>query len=258
MHLFRKLHSCVSFLLITQVQSRPVFERTEPRDESLPKTLIYITTHMSQQHRDYLKHCWPQAIKNSDLLKQSDITVYMTPDEDVSGSFLLLEEVFKGLQLNVYLQPNPGYQEGAIAALTEASRRGWFNGYDWVFRLNPDVIIQNDKWMLDTIKNDADAGLLYVSCQHDLDPNRMKIHTDFFGLKMTALSPGFRFTHGENAEWTFSSDVRNLVLDGKHRHIPDSYPHHKGYCRVDGNRDGPVFHFTKPYRSYGVCPANFY
>ena len=29
----------------------------------------------------------------------------------------------------------------------QAAHNGCFDGYDWMFRINPDVITQNDAWM---------------------------------------------------------------------------------------------------------------
>ena len=40
-------------------------------------------------------------------------------------------------------------KHGAIAAMYQAAQNGYFNGYDWVFRMNPDVITQDDAWMIE-------------------------------------------------------------------------------------------------------------
>ena len=125
--------------------------------------------------------------------------------------------------------------------------------------MNPDVIIQNDKWMLDTIKKDTDASLLCICFLRAFEPSRMVIHTDFFALKMAALPANFHFTRGGNAERNFSNRIRKLIKDKQHtRHVPDAYPKRIGQCRVDGNRDGPVFHYHFIKVVDGVCPAKFY
>ena len=33
-------------------------------------------------------------------------------------------------------------QTGAMLGLDTADREGWWSGYDWVIRLNPDVIVR--------------------------------------------------------------------------------------------------------------------
>ena len=79
---------------------------------------------MSEDHKDFLKHCWPLALKNSKLLSQSDIMVYMTPEQDrtnIHKSYTLLMDIFKRLILTVYLESNPGYAAGAVNALVDAS-----------------------------------------------------------------------------------------------------------------------------------------
>jgi len=233
-----------------------------------PKVLIYITTHMSPQHKEHLKHCWPLALKNSQLLNSSDIKVYLTPESPVGvgESIQLLKDTFKGQNFTYHIHPNHGYHEGAISAIYDAAQYGWFDGYDWVFRMNPDVIIQDDTWMLDTIKNDVDASLLYVECLPHFTPilrNTRKAHTDFFGLKLSALPKGQLLMTGDNAEQLFSRQIAPIIAKGQHRHIPDTFPLIPVFCRVNGNPEGPVFHFQDNNGwvgevTNGICPATFY
>jgi len=160
-----------------------------------------------------------------------------------------------------------GYGEGAVAAVTDGSKNGYFDAYDWVFRVNPDVIIQDDTWMLDTIKNDPEASLLYVECQPQLPPrfrNVRKIHTDFFALKLSAIPKGHleRDEMGRGAEIEFTYQMESLVNKGQHRHVPNTYPLLNNFCRANGNPYGPLFHWHDS-RGWvldvvnGVCPANF-
>lgn len=231
---------------------------------SLPKILIYITTHMSNSHKEFLKYCWPQALKNSRLLNSSDISVHMTPEpEDVTESVQIIKNTFKNQNLSYHVVNNFGYNKGAIAAITDASKSGWFDGYDWVFRMNPDVIIQNDKWFLDTIQKDVDASLLYVECFRNLDHVKA-LHTDFFAVKLTSLPPGHLNEKNHwNAEYQFTERMQPLIEKRQHRHIPGAYPKRIHTCRIDGDPDGPVFHFHYLKRKEtldlgsGHCPARF-
>jgi len=236
-----------------------------------PKVLIYIATHMPDHHKEYLKHCWPLALKNSYLLNTSDVAFYLTPDrEDIDESVRIIKKTFKNQNLAYHIKPNLGYQKGAMAALTQASKGGWFDAYDWVFRINPDVIIQNDTWMLHTIENDANASLLYIDCVNRPSSKFYKpklLHTDFFALKIKALRKGdlhkFRKTatmldtRKETAETMFTTKMRSVIVKKQHRHLPDAYPLKYGICRVNGNRDGAVFHFQSVNLQNGICPAKF-
>merc|ERR1711862_874058 len=137
----------------------------------------------------------------------------------------------------------------------EASKNGWFEGYDWIFRMNPDVIIQNDTWMLDIIENDANASLLYVDCalassetstKENISPQTVNlIHTDFFGLKLAALPNGHleKSNIGKNFEFGFTKKMTSIIANKQHRHIPNAYPMVQHFCRINGNPFGPIFHF---------------
>jgi len=243
---------------------------------STPKILIYIATHMSTVHKAHFKHCWPKALQNSYLLNSSDIKIFLTPKlEDVDESMDLLNETFKnkGQNVSYHVDINEGYQKGARAAMITASKSGWFDSYDWIVRMNPDVIIQNDTWILDTMQNDKNASLLYVDCARTPDGpytvhrNTVElIHTDFFALKWNAIPKGLlETTHdvGPNFERGFTKKMRPIVKRKEHRHIPGAYPKVDHFCRVNGNAYGPIFHFhtTKkalPRIDNWTCPAKFF
>ena len=58
---------------------------------------------------------------------------------------------------------NPGKGKGAMLPLQMAEREGWWSGYDWVIRLNPDVIIRSDAHLLPLFaRSNVDA--VFVSC----------------------------------------------------------------------------------------------
>jgi len=235
----------------------------------MPKVLIYITTHMSQQHKEHLKHCWPLALKNSHLLSSSDIKVFLTPNPtEVDESIQLLENTFPNQNLSYHVSTNEGYHEGAIAAMSEGVKNGWFDNYDWIFRVNPDVIMQNDTWMIDTITNDKDASFIYIECQPEREPkwnNVRLVHADFFGLKMSnpEMKELLLQKKWGGAEIAFTSQMQPIIEKGQHRHVPDSYPVVDGMCRVNGNPHGSVFHFQDDFDwiaqigNDGICPAHF-
>ena len=112
--------------------------------------------------------------------------------------------------------------------------------------MNPDVIIQDDTWILDTIMNNAEASLLHIECLPHLHPtfrDTRKIHTDFFGLKPSALPEGQLLTTDGNAEEIFTLHMIPIIWRRQHRHIHGTFPLTNSYCRVNGNPDGPVYHF---------------
>jgi len=243
--------------------------RVMAKIDHIPKTLVYITTHMSDPHKEMFKHCWPQALKNSQLLRNSDIMVYMTPKaEDVDESIRLIKETFKKQNLKYYVAENKGYQQSAWMAIKVGSEKGFFDRYEWVFRFNPDVMLQSDKWFLDTMKNDANASLLYVECwfKKCQPPKVCELHTDFFAFKPGALPKGQLETHPHLfAEKSFTIQMRPLIKANQHRHVPDAYPKRNRTCRIDGNLHGPVVHYHSSFikvrrrlKKENLCPAKFF
>ena len=58
-------------------------------------------------------------------------------------------------------------QIGANIALIDGAKRNLFQNYDWVIRINPDVLIYNDTFILDTILHDPQALAVLVDCNNE-------------------------------------------------------------------------------------------
>ena len=126
------------------------------------RVLLYVTSHSSLQHLQALKWIWPETVANSDLLKNSEAIFYVANQPPVLEK--LLKDAFPtNSNVTVVNYTNDGYQEGAIKALSDAYQNNWFKGYDWVIRVNPDVIIRNDRWMLKQMF-DMDVWGVLVDC----------------------------------------------------------------------------------------------
>ena len=227
------------------------------------KVMLYITTHMSEQHDWYLRSCWPDALKHSLLLNSSDVTIYLNPSKDriemqsLQNTTSLLQETFQHQNLTIHVRDNPGYNSGAKAALSDARKEGWFEGYDWVFRMNPDVIVRNDSFILDVMQTDSNAAGILIKCSG-------YAHTDFFAIKPNALSKdAFLGSNTLGAERSFTDDIRNtILLPGRHRWIENSNPKNAicraGYGRQQDKAD--VVHSHQPKElmtDFTSCPLSF-
>lgn len=212
-----------------------------------PRVLLYITTHLSKQHEEYLKLCWPVAMRNVELLRKADVVVFNTGN----GSASMLEELFANQSFVEHRYPNPGYQAGAILAMQELFKNGWFKGYDWVIRINPDVIIRNDTWLMETMRTDLEAGGIFVDCYDGECPNgrgrgcRVKhIHTDFVALRPSALDVKEMVKGGANAEILLGQQVLPMIKQERDRWLKGGHPWKPGWCRVSHTREtGPVAHY---------------
>mmetsp|Transcript_22260 Transcript_22260/g.68289 ORF Transcript_22260/g.68289 Transcript_22260/m.68289 type:complete len:119 (+) Transcript_22260:107-463(+) len=117
------------------------------------RVLLLITTHLSLEHIAFLRKCWPPATHKSSLLREADVMVYISghltknatralavafPPVDRKVSYRRASKMPRVQGGNVMLR-----QTGAMLGLDTAEREGWWSGYDWVIRLNPDVIVRD-------------------------------------------------------------------------------------------------------------------
>lgn len=242
------------------------------------RVLLFITTHMSDQHWWYLSVCWPQLLMSSTLLAEADKLVYLTTDKlNKDRAMEVLSDTFRNQNLTIKEGDNLGLQQGAMQALSEAARLHWFDGYDWVIRLNPDVIIRDSMYMMDVIQNDLNASALLINCVGDTNDDgtlkayitgqpmdgKYMVHTDFFAVKPDKLpKEAFLKPSSSNAEQSFTHDLRSIIHNGEHRWIPNADPvavSGKYICRAGTGRDvnsASILHFHVKDFFDSVCPIN--
>lgn len=209
------------------------------------KILLFVTTSMSSMHIQFIEDCWPIVARRSGLLQLCDVLFFATSDTystATSPSSLFQDYVqnligpsypTNGTKIQSVLMPNPGYQEGAILAMHEAMTHRWFDGYDWVIRLNPDVLVMDDGWIIDTMA-DPDVDAIFSSCEWG-------VHTDFMIFRPRVLgAESFNSTTFPIAEQEATFEFRNVTDHGRHRMLPGQQ-HAPGWCRVTG-KESPVVH----------------
>ena len=214
-------------------------DQTAHRKSSPPRVLTYITTHLSSQHYAFLEGCWPGSLKSLPIFQGSDFMMFVTAEPDRTQIDMeLIRSVFARPGITVHVRPNPGYQEGAVLALTAAFEHGWFEGYDWVIQVNPDVLIRNDTFLRQSMANDRISGI-FVDCldrpclagKRCLD---RQIHTDFFAIRPTAISRGeILKADNSHAEAVATKAFSGIVRNGSDAWLPGTGPHN-GMCRVTG------------------------
>jgi hypothetical protein len=225
-----------------------------PRENN--RILIFITTHLSDMHYTYLENCWPALIAKSPLFKQSDFMMFITESQGRKVNMTLINFVFTETGISVHSAENPGYQQGAILALTEAIGNHWFDKYDWVIRVNPDVLIRNDSFLLERFEDSGIHGV-FADCLDKECPTGnkcidRKIHTDFFAVRPRAISANaVHETKQNNAELMITEAFSSIVKDGTDSWVPDT-GRHGGFCRVSG-KSSPVIHTHDYGAIYPAC-----
>ncbi|CAB9526673.1 expressed unknown protein [Seminavis robusta] len=168
---------------------------------------VYMTTHVSHQHLEYLIKCWPAAMARLDIFQNVDLIVYTSSyDHDLvfqslgfrNVIFHRYKEVINPLvdESKLSNDKNMQKQQGALRAMVdpflvdpsspdlETTPRNWFSDYDWIVRLNPDVMIRRDAWLLQQLRTPDVKG---VFVRWDTEGSGLYLHTDFYAFRPSAI-----------------------------------------------------------------------
>mmetsp|Transcript_88994 Transcript_88994/g.235421 ORF Transcript_88994/g.235421 Transcript_88994/m.235421 type:complete len:273 (+) Transcript_88994:120-938(+) len=209
--------------------------------------VLYITTAASHQHWSYFE-CLPALIRTSPMLMKADVIVYVGNhmSETLKHNMNQLLDQWPVRNRIVHFGENPGKQEGAKLAAHVGFSSGWFRGYEWVIRINPDVVIYNDNLIWPLMQKAENWGI-FVGCGTHCEPHSgcapRQTHTDFFAVRPSRVPPN------AFADWNMSEPSAEVQATAAFKDIyaakADVYlPRHYSsiHCRVTG---GGVFHSTQ-------------
>jgi len=208
-------------------------------------------------HVAFLERCWPAATARSRLLRDADVRVYSAGEVDAEAR-AAIAKAYPGRDVAIDAVANPGKLLGAMLPLARAEAAGWFDGYDWVIRLNPDVIIRDDGPIAALLaRRDLDG--VFVDCNRHVNnraPARLnpfgrvsQVHSDFTAFRPAALPRGaFRVPdqyspercfrgmarhkdHACNPEWALTDSLRPIIRSGRYALLRTSP---RDGCRVNG------------------------
>lgn len=225
---------------------RQLAKRDSERSSNEPKVAIYMTSHMSYQHRKFLRRCWIEASKELiSAFPSVDLILYVSNDPP---SDVISQLPFKTIKIHRYengsgsnLTVSQIKQQGAIQAITDALAHHWWDDYEWIVRLNPDVLLRNISWLQQVLMNDSVDGVFH-DCFEGIyeQENRIKLHTDFFAVRPRSIDSRLFHADETNAEQHLTRGVANLLESNRVAWIPGAespYP----ACRIQGDRS-PVIH----------------
>ena len=203
-------------------------------------TLVYLTTACTPCHLHYLRACWPNAFRAS-IFSEADVLMYagcrgMASASSWAHALAALPVRNATLALTRW---NPGYQEGAMAAVMVAARRGWFDSYAWVVRANPDVRIEDASFLAARLRKPTVDAVL-VRCR----PRAPSICTDFFAARPSAMN---------HSAWG-----RSRKKNGRVNNVPTQRPGVRAStCSVDRwRRRSPVDgRRSSPRTTYSGAPS---
>jgi hypothetical protein len=200
------------------------------------------------KHLRYLP-CWSDAIQRMKIFKNADLILYSS----VQPSANVLEQLpFQNTYVKLY--KNGGYQEGAVQAMMEPFGENvtWFDNYDWVIRLNPDVLIRNDTWLIQTMLDPSIDGIFHDCFGAKIYPLH-KIHTDFVAFRPKAVNRTMVLEAGLNistAEAHLTQGFGNILDSRRFTVVDGAVNPINGTCRIEGP-NSPIVHSHDLWRR---CP----
>jgi hypothetical protein len=240
---------------------------THYSNERSQRILLFVTTIFSDRHVDFLSCCWPRLMGASDFLNEVDVIVFSNNETEISSSTInLTRQLFQNnpkfqfqfapddelQEIRQVTQKSIRFQMGANLGVKMAFSNGWFANYDWVIRINPDVLIRNSTWLAKDAMTDHSVDGIFAKCSEK--PQR--IHTDFFAFRPSALRAD-AFSHMVvqphttnlyNHEYTAYKEFSRILEEGKARFLPNIAPSN-GFCRLRGE-DAPIYHGHESCRKY--------
>ena len=213
------------------------------------RVLLYMTTYDNPKHLHALQSCWPTLFAKSALLSNAALLVYI--DGEVADMEAWTSAV-RSLSQMGQLERSPqnetsgefiahGYQPGAMYAMHRPFEQHWFDGYDWVIRINPDVFIYNDTNLF-ALMSDQHTWGIFANCAENNTGNHSLTQTDFFAVRPKHLNASdFAEWHTQpNAEAYFTQrGVTSIWKAGKGRWLVDSN-RNAPQCRIQG---GGIWHY---------------
>jgi hypothetical protein len=179
------------------------------------KVLLFFTSLLKadwgdSDHISQFRHVWPLAMKRNEILRNADVLVHAGAHFDevnhvrgwskgqawVNVSATppeLYYELYSALRslpnrnVTIRYMHNPGYHTGAVKTMIDGLEGGWFDAYDWVIRLNPDVMIYDETRLARAMLNTSIYAVL-SNCGLVDDGNHITIMSDFFAFRPSMVN----------------------------------------------------------------------
>ena len=108
------------------------------------KFLTLITTHFLASHRNFLENCWTILVTHPFFSNRTDFHFYTTPNDqtrlfNIDNYTARLRNIFSKVSFTHSFALDK--QMGAKSVMHDMRMQPVFEKYEWIMRLNPDVIV---------------------------------------------------------------------------------------------------------------------
>ena len=196
------------------------------QDTSHGKMLLLLTTHCSQEHARMLRQCWPSSMMAAPTLKRADVLLWAGCDsgaaQDTPTEYARMLAALPNANVSLVWAERLAYMQGAITSFVYPLHYGWFEPYDWVVRLNPDVLVLDERPLVSRMLNQSHASVLSNCGYMGKKITTEKIHTDFFAVRPQHLRPMANWTSfSSSAEREAGAYFRPLIEQGLTSWLPN-------------------------------------
>ena len=196
------------------------------QDTPRGKTLLLLTTHCSPQHAQMLRQCWPGSMKAAPTLRGADVLLWAGCDtgaaQDAPTEYVRMLAALPNANVSLVWAERLAYKQGALASFLYPLHYGWFENYDWVVRLNPDVLVLDEEPLVLRMLNESHASLLSNCGYLGKKTTTEKIHTDFFAVRPQHLRPMANWTtFSSSAEREAGAYFKPLIEQGLTAWLPN-------------------------------------
>lgn len=244
---------------------------TSTTDATTQKYAIYLTTHMSEEHEKFLTNCWPAAVQRLPLLQTADFVIYTSMEQADPRNQLfygklstadnqILIHRYEETGDNSRVQKQTGATRAMVDPFETNSTTSWFEGYDWVLRMNPDVLIRRDEWLLQTMQNPQVDAIAVDWRRNFRNKSPKALHSDFFAFRPEAIN-------GTALQRMYEAQMKSGKLDAESHiyagveHLIEQervawLPNVKGNWRF-ARTDGPYCDIVHHHAILQACPNYF-
>jgi hypothetical protein len=233
----------------TGTSTKPHIEpltKDEKEKWSKTKLVIYMTSHLPEHHTAYLP-CWKDAIQRLEIFQYANLILFTST---VPTTEQWDQLPFRNVTIKMY--ENTDYQLGAMQAMIDpfVNNVTWFDEYDWVIRLNMDVLIRRDTWLIRTMLDPTINGIFHDCVSHETYSSNPLLHSDFYAFRPSAIDReqilNAPLTVAENQ---VTASFRNIYESRQFSYVVGANPSN-GICRIVGV-NSPVVHAHSMSK---VCP----
>ena len=226
-------------------QQRQRRQQQQPPAARKNSVLLYMTSYDNAEHLRALQSCWPAIWKRSTWLQAVDLLLYIdigpldwvntttTREEWIRAAEALTSDAVVRGPID---RQHHAYQSGAMYAMYVPLQEHWFDGYEWVVRINPDVYLLDDTFTSLALQKPEVLGVFANchcahTCREDgLAANDLRVHTDWIAVRTGSL-------HIENfAKWATEENAETYLTNvGVHDIILS-----KSFELIQPSNEGPT------------------